>query len=177
MLMHDRGGAGAAAASRCDAPPTRRTVGRLSDTTQLNKVWAALVESADKLSLRRIQLEVDLPWLAEGFHATWEKGPGTEKSWRIDVPVMLETRVVGWLRVIGDSGHAADRKDIAILLDVLDTSESYLQSVFRSQGRGPRPVAAPHSDLRDRMAPSATEPTPAGVEPNVEYGEKAGTSH
>ena len=123
---------------------------------QLDKVWAALVEAANKLSVLRIQLELDLPGLSEGFNATWEKAAtnATEKSWRLDVPVMSETGAVGSLRVIGDSC----REDIARLLDVLETSESYLESVFRNERAAPVAVAAPHFDLvRDRAARSTAK--------------------
>ncbi len=131
-------------------------IGRLAVAAQMDRVWAALVETADKLSVLRIQLEVDLPWLSDGFRATWEKAEPKEtgKSWRLDVPVMSENRVVGWLRVTGDSA----REDIACLLDVLETSESYLASVSREGGQVPGLVAPFLSDLvRGRSARSMVE--------------------
>jgi UDP-GlcNAc:undecaprenyl-phosphate GlcNAc-1-phosphate transferase len=105
----------------------------LAISVKLERVWAALVETADRLSVQRIQLEVKFPGLAEGFNATWEKSApkDTNKSWRLDVPVMSESCVVGYLKVIGDF----KREDIASLLDVLETSESYLASVLRDQGQ------------------------------------------
>ena len=140
---------------------TQKTLRQSSAKTQLDKVWAAIVESADKLSLQRIQLEVDLPWLSEGFNATWKKNTTAEaaKPWRMDVPVMSESRVVGCLRVIGDSSRASPRHDIAILLSVLDRCESYLNSVLRDHGQIPVRETASYSDFgRGRLMRSNGKP-------------------
>ena len=135
--------AAAAAYSTSSQDTTAQSFRRLAVASQLDKVWAAIVESADRLSLLRVQLELKLPAHAEGFNATWETAEPyeAEKSWRMDVPVMSETRVVGCLWVIGDSSR---RQDIAALLDVLDTSESYLTSVFQD----PEPARSSRSVLR-----------------------------
>ncbi len=127
--------------------PTRRTVARLSAAALLDKIWAALVESAEKLFLLRIELEVKVPWLPDGFNATWEKSSlgETDKAWRIDMPVMSATRVVGWLRVSGDSSRPSNRHDIATLLEVLETSESYLESVFQDHDQVPLRVVGSKS--------------------------------
>jgi len=166
--------------ARYDVGPSRKTLSRLFVAAQLDKVWAAIVESAERLSLLRIKLEVEMPWLAEGFNATWEKEPPEEttKSWRIDVPVMSGARVVGWLRVNGDSSRASNRHDIAHLLEVLDTSESYLESVFREQGQAPVPGSAPYSDLvRDRAAQAMAETVEESLEQVIENVEKVDVSH
>ena len=147
--------------------PTRKSLSRPSAKAQLDKVWAALVESAERLSIFRIQLAVELSWLSEEYNATWQKDAPEEmqKSWRIDVPLMSETGVVGWLRVVGDSSRASSRQDIASLLDVLDTSESYLKSVFRDHAHAPIAGTALHSDLdHGRSAQAAAELVEAGVD-------------
>jgi UDP-GlcNAc:undecaprenyl-phosphate GlcNAc-1-phosphate transferase len=150
--------------------PTQKTLRQSSAKAQLDKVWAAIVESAGKLSLQRIQLEVDLPWLSEGFNATWANNTPevAGKSWRMDLPVMSESRIVGCLRVIGDSSRASPRHDIAILLNVLDTCESYLHSVFRDLGQIPVPEAAPYSNFgRGRLVQSNGKPADARIEQGV----------
>lgn len=142
-----------------DLDTFRKMHSRPAASAQLAKVWDALVESAEKLSLLRIELKVDLPGLAEGFSTTWEKDTfeESEKSWRFDVPVMSENRVVGWLRVIGDASRASNRQDIASVLDVLETSEAYLKSVFRSHDQVPvtLAVAGPHSEAFAEKADAA----------------------
>jgi hypothetical protein len=138
-----------------------------SAAAQMEKVWAALVESAERLCLLRIQFEVHTRWLPDGFLATWEKHPSqeTEKSWRIDVPVMSEAHVVGWLTVVGASTRASNRQHIASLLEVLDTSESYLTSVFKDHSQVSASVPAPYSDLiRKRAVPSAATAVDANLE-------------
>lgn len=111
---------------------------------QLERIWSALVEAAEKLSVLRVELELNMPWNAHGFRASWERPtPGmTDKSWRLDLPVMAHERVVGTLHV---TGHAS-REDIASLLEVLDASESYLASVYQEQARGALVLPGPFSD-------------------------------
>ena len=169
----------AAAPTRSYIAPIQKMPGRQSAVAQLEKVWVALVESADRLSLRRLSLEMDLPWHPEGFNATWEKDPPeeTEESWRIDVPVMSEARVVGWLKVAGDPRSASNRQNIVSLLDILETSESYLKSIFQDQGQISIPVPAPHFGLISDRAAQATATLPnTGLEEEIDYREKVDTS-
>lgn len=142
----------AAAASRTATP----SLGRLAVRAQLDKCWSALIESAERLSLLRVQLEVDLPGLAEGFDATWEKPAAIapEMPWRLDVPVLSQSRVVGWLKVVGHSS----REDIASLLELWESCESYLVSVVQDQVTAPLPLGVPFCHLvRGRAARSAAK--------------------
>jgi UDP-GlcNAc:undecaprenyl-phosphate/decaprenyl-phosphate GlcNAc-1-phosphate transferase len=99
------------------------------------KIWAAIVESAHRLALSRVHLELATSPHSEGFNATWGEMPrdGEAMVWRIDLPVKTEDGVVGWLRVAGDSMRYSNSRDVARLLDVLDSSQSYLQSIRQEQ--------------------------------------------
>jgi UDP-GlcNAc:undecaprenyl-phosphate/decaprenyl-phosphate GlcNAc-1-phosphate transferase len=111
------------------------------------KIWTALVESANRLSLVKVQLELSTPLLSEGFNATWEEAPiDPVDLWRLDVPVMFDEDKIGWLRVVGDSSRYSSSRDIAGLLDILDSSQSYLQSILRSRQQVPALVEGVLSD-------------------------------
>jgi len=67
----------------------------LQGTRQWGIVWETLTESAKRLGFVRIQLDVNVPMLGEGYHAAWNRpqpGDGS-RQWRMDLPLMIDERV------------------------------------------------------------------------------------
>jgi UDP-GlcNAc:undecaprenyl-phosphate GlcNAc-1-phosphate transferase len=87
--------------SQCGA---RRVAIRLQGSRQWDLFWESLTELAEKLQLLRLDMDVNLPAMKEGFHANWYRPSAREQHecWRIEVPLFVEGLIVGRLKVTGD---------------------------------------------------------------------------
>jgi hypothetical protein len=90
-------------------------------------LWESLTEWADKLDLRQIRLNLNLPLLGEGYHASWERETNGEadRSWRLDLPLLAGQRVVGYLKISGDRTGTAT-ENMQRVLDLLEPFETHL---------------------------------------------------
>ena len=108
---------------------------RLQGTVPWEYIWNALTESAEKLLFRRIHLYVNMPHFHEVFNAVWERQCFDESDtcWRMEMPLMVGDQRVGRLKVEGQERQGAQTSahdDMAMLLELVGTCESYLQSVM-----------------------------------------------
>ena len=104
---------------------------RLQGSQQWNILWDAFVESADKLRLSSIRLDVNLPTIHESFHASWErpKLPRADKCWHIEVPLVINSHPVGRVCIRGErNGHSACQ-DIQQLMELIEPFEAKLHEV------------------------------------------------
>jgi hypothetical protein len=109
----------------------RRAIVRLQGSPQWERLWEAFVESADKLGLREIQLDVNVPVETEGYHALWERPGDTNQNchWRLDLPLVVADRVVGRLIIIGERNGESACQDVQQLLDLVEPFESELMEL------------------------------------------------
>jgi hypothetical protein len=63
----------------------------------------SLTEFAEKHELGRTCLDLNVPWLHEGFHACWQKKklPEAAERWHTSLPVISKGRMLGRLEVMG----------------------------------------------------------------------------
>ena len=107
---------------------------RLQGSHRWDILWDTLTESAEKLKLCRVLLDVNAPALHESYVATWEHADARvepENCWRLDLPLSIEDMRVGHLRVTGlarRDGRAC-LGDIVQLLDLLDPFEVQMVSI------------------------------------------------
>ncbi len=104
---------------------------RLHGSQQWNLLWDTFIESADKLCLCSIRLDVNVPALNESFHASWERPqqPGGDKCWRVEVPLITNSHPVGRVCIVGArNGHSACQ-DIQQLMELIEPFEARLQSL------------------------------------------------
>jgi UDP-GlcNAc:undecaprenyl-phosphate GlcNAc-1-phosphate transferase len=129
-------------------PAASQSSVRLQGSAPWEHVWEALTESAEKLLLRRLHLDVNMPQLQEGFNAVWEQQgfADDDHCWRLDMPLMVDNQQVGRLKVIGQSRQDAEtstHEDLAMLLELVGTCESYLESLILThrarRAKGNRP--------------------------------------
>lgn len=110
---------------------------RLQGSAQWGKLWSALTESAAKLSIRQMHLDVNAPLIHEGYSATWEK-PCLDGAvcrhgcWRVELPLMVGSESIGRLRVKGCADNQSKHADIELLLHILESHESYLKSIVET---------------------------------------------
>ncbi len=107
----------------------------LQGSIQWQIIWIALIESADKLMLRRIHLDLNVPMLHEGFHAHWERrvNDDCKTCWHLEMPLMVEGQHVGQLKIVGQPRHGPVDQEMAPLLELVGTCESYLQSLIHAK--------------------------------------------
>ena len=122
---------------------TTQATHRLQGSLQWEeKIWNALVESAERFKLTRIRLSLYLPHLHEDFHATWRRrasGP-VAKTWRIELPLVADGMVVGDLQVTGNQDPQAASAHLAGFLDFIEPLEAQIAELLAIK---PTPLAAP----------------------------------
>jgi UDP-GlcNAc:undecaprenyl-phosphate GlcNAc-1-phosphate transferase len=92
------------------------------------KIWNALVESAERFNLTRIRLNLNLPHLHEDFYATWRRrAAGTaSKAWRVELPLVANGMTVGYLHVTGDQDSRTASAQLASFLDFIEPLEAQI---------------------------------------------------
>jgi hypothetical protein len=92
------------------------------------KIWNALVESAERFSLTRIRLNLYLPHLHEDFYATWQRrAAGTAgTAWRMELPLVANGMTVGYLHVTGDQDSRTASAQLASFLDFIEPLEAQI---------------------------------------------------
>jgi len=97
------------------------------------KIWIALIESAERFGIKQLKLNLYLPHLHEDFHASW-KAPNqdpTQQQWRLQLPLTTSEMIIGTLDVIGiQSPHRAASAQLTEFLDFLEPLESQLASLL-----------------------------------------------
>lgn len=109
---------------------------RLQGSQQWNLLWDAFVESADKLRLNSIRLDVNLPTVHESFHASWERPRRTksDKCWIVEVPLVINGHAVGRVCIQGERNNHSACQDIQQLMDLIEPFEAKLQEVAAQDG-------------------------------------------
>jgi UDP-GlcNAc:undecaprenyl-phosphate GlcNAc-1-phosphate transferase len=145
---------------------TSQSTHRLQGSLQWEeKIWNALVESAERFKLTRIRLSLYLPHLHEDFYATWRRrdaGPAS-KTWRIELPLVADGLVVGDLQVTGNQDPQAASAHLASFLDFIDPLEAQIAELLAIK---PTPLTAPSpsGDLSPTPSMSAAAQTAATYE-------------
>lgn len=105
-------------------------------------VWATLTESADKLHLERIQLDLNLPKTHEGYNATWERATSgdLDNCWSIEIPLVVASRPAGRLTVLSRRNGETPSASIRQLLDLLPMFESRLEAFAQPQVSSDAPM-------------------------------------
>jgi UDP-GlcNAc:undecaprenyl-phosphate GlcNAc-1-phosphate transferase len=109
----------------------RQSKVRLQGKQQWELLWETLTESADKLRLIRVHLDVNAPALHESFVATWES-PGArnmERCWRLQLPLAVGNMQVGWLDVRGCRNGGSELEEISELIDLLEPFQTRLAAI------------------------------------------------
>jgi UDP-GlcNAc:undecaprenyl-phosphate GlcNAc-1-phosphate transferase len=92
------------------------------------KIWNALVESAERFNLNRIRLNLYLPHLHEDFYATWRGRAATpiNRTWKVELPLVADGTVVGYLHVTGTQDPRTASAQLASFLDFIEPLEAQL---------------------------------------------------
>lgn len=101
---------------------------RLQGSRPWHEIWEALTEFADKLDLAAIRLDVNLPALAEDFHASWRRPQRrpVDELWKTEIPLFAGAHMIGRLTVSGQRRAESACAHIERLMDLLEPLESRL---------------------------------------------------
>jgi UDP-GlcNAc:undecaprenyl-phosphate GlcNAc-1-phosphate transferase len=104
----------------------------LQGTRDWELVWDTLTESAEKLELVQLRLDVNVPVLGEGYNASWSRPNGSEhnRNWRFDMPLVVDERVLGRLKVIG-SRAGGSTQNVEQLMELVGEVESHLMRLVK----------------------------------------------
>lgn len=118
---------------------------RLQGTRQWELLWETLTESATKLELVQVRLDVNVPRLGEGYHASWSRphDGNHDRLWRLEMPLIADHRVMGYLKVIGERGGDAGQ-NLERLLELMEQIEAHLLKIATAEltGSNRRPTVA-----------------------------------
>jgi UDP-GlcNAc:undecaprenyl-phosphate/decaprenyl-phosphate GlcNAc-1-phosphate transferase len=122
---------------------------RLQGDRSWEAIWDAMVEFADKHDLARVCLDLNVPWMYEGYHARWnrDKVPDEATCWKVTMPITTQGRLFGRIEVIGsieNSNSAVILDSLAILIESL---QSELGRVASDRLQPVEPAIKPETEL------------------------------
>ena len=145
-------------------PGVWQTSIRLQGTHQWELLWAAFIESADKLHLREIRLDLNVPTAHEAYHASWErpKQAKTDRYWHVEVPLVIGKSPVGRVRISGERNGQSACLDIQQILELIEPFETRLQELVArptpTPADNPATMEEPHADDQQESVSSGTIP-------------------
>jgi UDP-GlcNAc:undecaprenyl-phosphate GlcNAc-1-phosphate transferase len=111
------------------------TTARFQGSRQWNVLWATLTESAEKMQLTKINLDLNVPSIAESYHANWSSnGRGEhENEWKLKLPLAVAGHAAGSLTVAGERDDDSACPSIELILEMLDSFEGRLRDLVREE--------------------------------------------
>ncbi len=121
----------------------RQQTVRLQGSREWDIVWSTMVEFAEKHRLAKISLDLNMPWLHEGFHASWHKDklPEISERWFFRLPVVSQSRVLGRIEVLGHHQNSDTYAVVTALAEMLNELQPGIQSLvedFRTADSSPK---------------------------------------
>jgi UDP-GlcNAc:undecaprenyl-phosphate/decaprenyl-phosphate GlcNAc-1-phosphate transferase len=107
----------------------RQNMIRLQGNRSWETIWNAFLEFADKHDLAKISLDLNVPWLHEGFHANWNRTrmPDDAHLWRVQLPVFADDRSLGRVSIVG---HMATIDSVSILNELVEMLEGLQPAIL-----------------------------------------------
>lgn len=122
----------------------RKHMVRFQGNRSWETIWNAFIEFADKHDLAKISLDLNVPWLHEGFHASWNRTrvPDDSQVWRTQLPIFAESRSLGRLALVG---RMYDVDSVSVLTELAEMIESLQPEIMAMVSEGlisPIPIRA-----------------------------------
>jgi UDP-GlcNAc:undecaprenyl-phosphate GlcNAc-1-phosphate transferase len=91
-----------------------------------------LVEFAEKHGVAKIALDLNMPWLHEGFHANWHiaKMPDSSERWTLKIPIQSQGKILGRVEVAGRLMGTESYFVIERLMELLGELQPRIQAVL-----------------------------------------------
>ncbi len=127
---------------------------RLQGTRNWEIVWETLTEFADRHGLCRVHLDLNVPWLHEGFHASWQRSrlPDRLERWSTSLPIHTGGRVLGRLDIVGPVPSGRNFEILNQLAHILEELEPQIEGLLSDTLTSP--VVSLTGDEQHELAPS-----------------------
>lgn len=142
---------------------------RLQGSRQWETVWQTLVEFADVEQLCDMHLDLNIPWLHEGFHGSWRRSQQVDRMerWSTSLPIFGDGKIAGRVDVSGPADHATlavVAKLVELLQDLTPQVEAILAENLSPSvvGRKATPATASASESSQANVP-ALETSPSST--------------
>ena len=121
---------------------------RLQGSRKWEIVWDTMIEFAEKHNLSKISLDLNMPWLHEGFHASWHKNkmPEIGERWQVRLPVVSQERILGRIEALGKYDTSSTFPVISALAEMLEELQPCMLEMvndFEATGVPPDSVIKP----------------------------------
>ncbi|MCA9131482.1 MAG: hypothetical protein KDB22_30595, partial [Planctomycetales bacterium] len=95
---------------------------RLQGTRQWETVWQTLTEFAEAEGLCKVHMDLNVPWLEEGFHGTWQRSkmPDRHDCWNTGMPIHVSQRMAGRIDIVGPAGVGQALPTLAKFLELVE---------------------------------------------------------
>ncbi len=112
---------------------------RLQGTRSWELIWATLTEFAERQQLSKVHLDLNVPWLHEGFHATWQRSrmPDRLERWSTSLPLYADGRLAGRLDVVGPVADGKAFHALSQLAEILEDMGPQLEALVASSTNEP----------------------------------------
>jgi UDP-GlcNAc:undecaprenyl-phosphate GlcNAc-1-phosphate transferase len=115
--------------------PARETTARFQGSRQWNLLWSTLTESSEKLRLTMINLDLNVPAIAESFHANWHSNSHGDQGseWRLKLPLAVAGHSAGSLTIAGQRDEESACPSIVLILEMLEPFEEGLHNLLKEE--------------------------------------------
>jgi UDP-GlcNAc:undecaprenyl-phosphate GlcNAc-1-phosphate transferase len=112
---------------------------RLQGSVNWKEIWSGLTAYAEQLHLRSIQLDVNAPFIGEGYHACWDSWRGIEAEdalWRTEIPLLAHARTIGRVQVIGERDAVCVSEKVAVVAQMVKEIEAEILALSAREVAG-----------------------------------------
>lgn len=105
---------------------------RLQGTRQWETIWNTLVEFAETEQLCKLDMDLNVPWLHEGFHGAWHRSRQLDRldRWTVGLPIFADGRIAGRVDIIGPANEGATLPTVAKLIELLADLTPQIESIM-----------------------------------------------
>lgn len=116
---------------------TRHKAVRLQGTRSWESIWEQLVEFAENEGVSKLNLDLNVPWLEEGYHGSWQRSrlPDRSERWTVSIPVFGGGKIAGRVEVVGHAIDEHSQGSIRRLIFLLGEITPEIGTVLESDTR------------------------------------------
>lgn len=98
-------------------------------------IWQTLTEFAEKHGLCKVCLDLNVPWMQEGFHASWyrAKMPDQAERWQTKIPIVSASKVVGRLEIAAPLRGEPAYRLMSLAAEMMESLENHIQRVIEDR--------------------------------------------
>lgn len=98
-------------------------------------IWCAVTEFAQVHHLGKVQLDLNMAWLHEGFHATWKRRDVSADAqlWHTTLPIIAGDRAVGRIEISAPFCRESTYQVLAMTAELLESLEPSITRLITTE--------------------------------------------